>query len=84
MTYTNAKNIIVNSIRTKVAMLNYYVKTDDFDPETFKKLRNELRGMLVCLKNISSCNEFWCINYLGDCTEFGYYDENGQWVSVEK
>lgn len=26
----------------------------------------------------------WCINYLEDCTEFGYYDENGEWFSVEK
>lgn len=84
MTYTDAKDTIINVIRDTVAMLNTYVKTDDVVPETVARFRNEIRGMLICLKNISSSNEFWCINYLGDCTEFGYYDENGQWVSVEK
>ena len=84
MTYTDAKDTIINVIRNRVAMLNMYEKTDDVVPETVERFRNEISGMLICLKNISSTNEFWCINYLEDCTEFGYYDENGQWVSVEK
>lgn len=84
MTYIDAKRTIIDCIRTRVCMLNMYEKTVDVLPEIVERFRNEICGMLICLRNISTTNEDWCINYLEDCTEFGYYDENGEWFSVEK
>ena len=82
MTYTDAKDSIIREIRMRLAMLYVHKKEVFLDSEKVERLRNEINGMLYCLRSISSSNEFWCINYFDDFSEFGYYDDNGQWVSV--
>ena len=84
MTYTDAKHTIINSIRNRVYMFNMYVKEDDSDPEIVQSLRNEITGMLICLKNISLPDETWCTKYIEGRIEFGYFDEFGIWISVQK
>lgn len=79
----SAKELIIKVIRNKVAMMN---SVRGFAPaDTMERFRHELNGMMVCLKNVSSANHFYCINYLDDGGfEFGYYDEAGEWFSIEK
>lgn len=83
MTYRDSKDTIINLIKCKVALLNRYLKSDNVFPEIVERHRSELIGMLLCLKNISSSNEAWCIEDLDYRIEFGYYDVNGKWISVE-
>lgn len=77
-----AQEIILNIVRGKVAVMNAVKETAD--GETMERFRHELTGMMVCLKNISLKNEFYCINYLANGFEFGYYDKSGKWYSIEK
>lgn len=77
-----AQEIILNIVRNKVAMMN--AVKEKAASETMERFRNELTGMMVCLRNISPKNEFYCINYLESGYEFGYYDESGKWYSIEK
>lgn len=77
-----AQEIILNLVRGKVAVMNTVKETTT--SETMERFRHELTGMMVCLKNISLKNEFYCINYLESGYEFGYYDESGKWFSIEK
>lgn len=79
----NATETIIRIIRNKIAVMNTVKKETSF--ETMERFRHELNGMMVCLKNVSSANHFYCINYLDDGGfEFGYYDEAGKWFSIEK
>ena len=81
----NAKDTIISIIRNHVATMNTAFKTNKTEyAEYLERARIELRGMLVCLKNICSANEFYGINYYETGYEFGYYDENGIWISIEK
>lgn len=77
-----AQEIVLNIVRGKVAVMNAVKETAT--SETMERFRNELTGMMVCLRNISPKNEFYCINYLDIGYEFGYYDESGKWFSIEK
>lgn len=78
----NATETIIRIIRNKIAVMNTVRKGTSF--ETMERFRHELNGMMVCLKNVSSANHFYCINYLDDGGfEFGYY-EAGKWFSIEK
>jgi hypothetical protein len=79
----NATETIIRVIRNKIAVMNTVKK--EAAAETMERFRHELNGMMVCLKNISSANHFYCINYLDDGGfEFGYYDDAGKWFSIEK
>lgn len=78
----NAQEIVITVIRNKVAMMN--AVRHAASAETMERFRHELTGMMICLKNISSSDEFYAINYLDDGYEFGYYDKDGKWVSIEK
>lgn len=84
MTYTEVKDTIIRVTRNRVRMYNMYVKEDDVDPEIAACLRNEITGLLICLKNINPSNETWCTHNSEDSIEIGYYDEIGQWISVAK
>lgn len=77
---TNAVETIKDIIKAKVNVMNYYRK--DADHETFERIRHELMGMLVCLKNINNDDKFYSFNYLEDKIEFGYYDENSKWIVI--
>lgn len=77
-----AQEIVINLVRGKVAVMNTVKETTT--SETMERFRHELTGMMVCLRNISLKNEFYCINYLESGYEFGYYDESGKWFSIEK
>lgn len=77
-----AYEIIIDIIRNKVAVMN--TVRDEADTETMERFRHELNGMMVCLKNLSPKNEFYNIYILEDGYEFGYYDANGRWFSIEK
>lgn len=79
----NATETIIQIIRNKVAVMNTVRK--DVASETMERFRHELNGMMVCLKNVSSADCFYCINYFDNGSfEFGYYDDNGKWFSIEK
>lgn len=79
----NATETIIRIIRNKIAAMNTVKK--EAAAETMERFRHELNGMMVCLKNVSSANHFYFINYLDDGGfEFGYYDEAGEWFSIEK
>ena len=77
---TNAVETIKEIIRHKVNVLNYYRK--DADHETFERIRHELTGMLVCLKNVNDDDKFYSFNYYEDKVEFGYYNADGKWVII--
>ena len=78
----SAQELVIKVIRNKVAVMNS-VK-DKASAETMERFRHELTGMMICLKNISSPDEFYNINYLDSGYEFGYYDKDGKWFSIEK
>lgn len=78
----NAQEIIIDLIRNKVAVMN--IVKDRASAEKTERFRHELTGMMICLKNISSTDEFYNINYLDSGYEFGYYDKEGKWYSIEK
>lgn len=77
-----AQEIVLNIVRVRVAMMN--TAKNKASAETMERLRRELTGMMICLKNISSPDEFYSINYLDDGYELGYYDKEGKWYSIEK
>lgn len=77
-----AQEIIINIIRNQVSVMNMVKETET--SETMERFRHELIGMIVCLNNVSSANEFYDIKYLDSGIEFGYYDECGSWYSIEK
>lgn len=84
----NAIETIKELIRNKVWMMNQFIKESD-EPdetyiETFNRLQNELRGMLICLKNINDDDKFYCTNFYPDRIEFGYYDNESKWFIIEK
>lgn len=78
----SAQEIIIDIIRNKVAVMN--TVRNEADTETMERFRHELNGMMICLKNLAAKNEFYNIYYLKDGYEFGYYDDNGRWFSIEK
>lgn len=78
----SAQEIIVSTIRNRVAFMNMVKETATV--ESMERFRHELSGMLLCLKNVSSSNEFYNVNYLDSGYEFGYYDEHGKWYSIEE
>lgn len=84
MCYNEAKDSIIKVIKDRVAMLNLLVKCAHPEHELVERFRIEIRGMLVCLNNICPADEFWRVNYLDDFTEFGYFNEAGDWISLEK
>lgn len=74
---------IVNIIKNDVAIFNARRKT--ITQEFRERFKNELIRLLNRLNKISSKKEFICY-YSGieDCYEFGFYDEFGKWVVIEK
>lgn len=80
----NAFETIKEIIRNKVALINMYMKSEGCDSHTFDRFRNELVGMMICLKNINTETSFYCINYYEDHVEFGYYTDSHKWVSIEQ
>ena len=82
-----AREIIIQVIRNKVAVINIFCDSDSFNAEKYSYLMHELDGMLVCLKNIAESDHFYNIHFNsnndGVKIEFGYYDENGNWIVIE-
>lgn len=79
----NTYEIIINIIRNKVAVMNILMKSEDQNIEACERLRHELTGMMICLKNITTEDKFYCTNFCEDRIEFGYYDADGKWVVIE-
>ena len=77
-----AQENVLKIVRCRVAIMNAAKNKESV--ETMERLRHELTGMMICLKNISSPDEFYNINYLDDGYELGYYDKEGKWYSIEK
>ena len=71
-------------IRNRVYMINQYRETVDEWDNTTDRLMHELTGMLVILKNISDDENFYNIQFNGKRVEFGYYDANSKWITIEK
>lgn len=78
----NAKEMIIKLIRNRVAIMN--ILKDTATAEQMERYRHELNGMLICLKNVAGGDEFYNVNYFDSGYEFGYYDEEGKWFSIEK
>lgn len=77
----NAVEIIKALIKTRVAVVNFGFTR--MDGATFEWQRHELMGMLICLKNVKSDDNFYCFNYYENHVEFGYYDNEGKWNVIE-
>lgn len=78
----SAQEIIIEIIKSKVAIMNTMIS--EATVETMERFRNELNGMMVCLKNISTKKEFHIILLINGRYEFGYYDDTGKWFSIVK
>lgn len=76
----NAQEIIIQLIRNKTNMINMALRENN--KEAFERFRHEINGMLICLRNVSN-DGFYCLNFLEDKCEFGYYDKNGVWYTIE-
>lgn len=74
---------IIGIIKNDVAMFN--AKKKAITPEFRGRFKNELTRLLDRLNKISRGKEFVCY-YSGtaDYYEFGFYDEFGKWVVIEK
>ena len=77
----NAVETITNIIKSHVNMMNLAMREEEND--AFERFRAETMGMLICLKNISEENRFYCINIFDDRTEFGYYDQDHNWNIIK-
>ena len=73
----NEVETITNLIKYHVNMMNLAMRDNESD--AFERFRAETMGMLICLKNISEENRFYCINIFDDRTEFGFYDNDSKW-----
>lgn len=81
---TSAFETIKGIVSNRVAVMNTYVASGNGSAEALERWRNELCGMMICLKNLA-INEngfFYNINYCEDGYEFGYYDEAGKWYTI--
>lgn len=70
-------------IKNHVDVMNLYRRTDDMTPATMDRFLNELKGMMICLKNIKHDDNFYTVNDWGDRYEFGYYNGNGKWIKIK-
>lgn len=84
MKKTTAIETTKEIIRNRVYMINQYRETVNEWDNTTDRLMNELTGMLVILKNISDDENFYNIQFDGKRVEFGYYDANHNWITIEK
>ena len=87
---TSAEKKIVEIISHKIAWINECTKNHErIFPNTDKqeyinRLVYELKGMLICLKNIASDERFYAVHFMDDDpAEFGYYDKDSKWIIIE-
>lgn len=86
---TSAEKKIIEIISHKIAWINVCTKNHErIFPNTdrqdnINRLFCELKGMLICLKNITTTNRVYTVNDMGDYVEFGYYDTNSKWIIIE-
>lgn len=78
----NAIETIKSLISNKIEVMNLLIKNPNYSTEAHERMRNELMGMLVCLKNINDNGNFYCINYWDNAIEFGYYDTESKWIHI--
>ena len=72
-----AVETIEKLIATRINVLNECLKNgygEDFD-----RVRNQICGMMVCLKNLEGARGFYNVDYYDTYVEFGYYDKNHNW-----
>lgn len=77
-----AQEIIIDVIRNSAAFIN--AMRNKAPAEKVTMFRRELNGMLVCLNRLSPESKFYTIKDLEAGYEFGYYEDNGKWFSIEK
>lgn len=70
-------------ICSHIAITNLAIDNNS-DDETILRLSNELKGMLICLRNIAKEGRAYYIFHSDKHIEFGYYEEKGNWVVLEK
>lgn len=77
-----AQEIIIDVVRSNVALIN--AMRNKAPAEKVMMFRHELEGMMVCLNKLSPKSKFYAVKDLEDGYEFGYYEDNGKWFSIEK
>lgn len=76
----NHIDTVIRLISARVGTANLamsHMNRSDFD-----RRRNELIGMLVCLRNIDDSDRHYCIDYYADHIEFGYFVDH-KWVKIK-
>lgn len=79
---TDAEKTIAEIIKSKVNVMNLFMKCSNMNPATFDRFTNELTGMLICLKNIAADGVFYTVNFYDDRIEFGFYKEDGSFEII--
>ena len=79
----NAEQTIKEIIKNKVTVMNLYMNTKEYQDENFQRFASELRGMLICLKNITDGTDLYAVNFYDDHIEFGAYDSVGRFAIIQ-
>lgn len=83
MSKTDVIDTIISMLKYRVSILNLNEKFVELVSENIEQFKIEI-DVLLLLLNLVCSYEHWTVNYLVDRIELGYYDDNGNWVSVEK
>ena len=79
----NAFETIKEVVKTRIAFINLVAETS-FGAEVYERHRNELTGMMICLKNVNETENFYSLQYdENGKISLGYYDENGRWIEEQ-
>lgn len=77
----NALETIKGIVKDRVAFINLAVEAN-CGAETYERLRHELTGMMICLKNVTE--KHYSLNYdENGIISFGSYDDKGRWIEEQ-
>lgn len=76
----NAVETIKEIIITKAKVMTRALDVNDDESKAyFERSKHEVKGMLICLKNIVDDDNFYTLNITDTKIEFGYYDKDSKW-----
>lgn len=68
--------IIISLITNAVEVLNLANKFDGKNVDFISTRKSEIKGMLICLKNITKSDKMYAFEYVENKYQFGYYLDN--------